>query len=214
MYARHPFTVVERYSATAQLLHWTTVLLVALAYIASVGSSETRIYSSVNDFSRGLHELLGMSVFALTLARVCLRTIFPSPKSPEMPAWIETGAKLGQWTIYALLVPLFDRSPHGVQPTRYGEVLLSKVCIGRICFGPDPSQLRNHGYERTPEYPGRSDGSCGELGRRQCWCTRKEECAFSPHNNLTLEPTSCISSGTERNHRIVRSSAALASAWR
>src|SRR5882672_4933515 len=104
MPARHPFTVVERYNATAQLLHWTTVLLVVVAYIVSVGGSETRIYSSVNDFSRGLHELLGMSVFALTLVRVCWRAIFPPPKGPIMPAWMELGARLANWTIYALLV--------------------------------------------------------------------------------------------------------------
>ena len=104
MPAPHPFTVVERYSATAQLFHWTTVLLVVLAYFASVGGSETRIYSSANDFSRGLHELLGMSVFALTLVRVCWRAVFPPPKSPSMPAWMELGARLGHWTIYALLV--------------------------------------------------------------------------------------------------------------
>ena len=75
MHGRHPFTVVERYNATAQLLHWTTVLLVVVAYVVSVGGSETRIYSSVNDFSRGLHELLGMSVFALTLVRACWREV-------------------------------------------------------------------------------------------------------------------------------------------
>jgi cytochrome b561 len=45
-----------------------------------------------------------MSVFALTLVRLCWRTIFPSPKSPEMPTWMEVGAKLGQWALYALLV--------------------------------------------------------------------------------------------------------------
>ena len=104
MHARQPFTVVERYSATAQVLHWTTVLLVVVAYIASVGGSETRIYSSANDFSRSLHELLGISVFALTLVRVCWRASFPPPKSPEMSAWMELGARLGHWTIYALLV--------------------------------------------------------------------------------------------------------------
>ena len=108
MHERRPFTVVERYSATAQLLHWTTVLLVVVAYIASPGGPETRVYSSVKDFSRGLHELLGMSVFALTLVRVCWRAIFSPPKSSEMPAWMELGARLGHWTIYALLllVPL------------------------------------------------------------------------------------------------------------
>jgi cytochrome b561 len=104
MYAPRPPTVVERYGATAQLLHWTTVLLVVLAYIASVGGSETRIYSSVDDFSRALHGLLGISVLALTLVRVCWRAIFSPPKSPHMPAWMELGARLGHWTIYVLLV--------------------------------------------------------------------------------------------------------------
>src|SRR3981081_3637996 len=104
MHARQSLTVIERYSATAQVLHWLTALLVVVAYIVSVGGSETRVYLSVNDFSRGLHELFGMSVFALTLVRVCWRAIFSPPKSPDMPAWMELGARLGHWTIYALLV--------------------------------------------------------------------------------------------------------------
>jgi cytochrome b561 len=104
MHARHPFTVVERYRAPAQLFHWVTALLVVAAYIVSVGGPETRVYSPANDFSRALHELLGLSVFALTLVRVCWRRIFPPPKSPDMPEWMELGARLGHWTIYALLV--------------------------------------------------------------------------------------------------------------
>jgi cytochrome b561 len=106
MPASQSLTVVERYSATAQLFHWLTALLVVVAYIVSVGGSETRVYSPANDFSRGLHELLGMSVFALTLARVGWRAIFPPPKCPDMPAWMALGGRLGHWGIYALLVLL------------------------------------------------------------------------------------------------------------
>ena len=104
MHARHPFTAVERYSATVRLFHWLTALLVVVAYIVSIGGPEMGVYSTVNDFSRGSHELLGMSVFALTTARVCWWTIFPSPMSPAMPVWMEIGARLGQWALYALLV--------------------------------------------------------------------------------------------------------------
>ena len=104
MRARHPLTVGEPYSATAQLLHWITVLLVVGAYIASVGGPETRVYSSVNDSSRGLHELFGLTVFALTLLRMCWRAMYPPPRGPDMPAWMELGARLGHLTIYALLV--------------------------------------------------------------------------------------------------------------
>jgi cytochrome b561 len=44
MHARHPFTAVERYSATARLFHWLTALLVVVAYIVSVGGPETLVY--------------------------------------------------------------------------------------------------------------------------------------------------------------------------
>jgi cytochrome b561 len=104
MHAPQPFTVVERYSATAQLFHWLTALLVIAAYIVSPGGSETRIYAQANDFTRGLHELIGISVFTLTLMRMGWRALFPPPKAPEMPAWMELGARLGHWAIYALLV--------------------------------------------------------------------------------------------------------------
>jgi cytochrome b561 len=94
MQGRHAPTAVERYSTTAQLLHWATALLVVLAYITSLGGSETRVYSPANDFDRGLHELFGISVFALTLVRVSWRTAFPPPESPDLPIWMELGARL------------------------------------------------------------------------------------------------------------------------
>jgi cytochrome b561 len=99
-------STVQRYTTTAQILHWATALLVVGAYFTSVGGSETRVYAPVNDFSRGLHELLGICVFVLTAMRVCWRANFPPPKSPEMPAWMEVAANLGHWVIYALLILL------------------------------------------------------------------------------------------------------------
>ncbi|MEA2976205.1 MAG: hypothetical protein QOF19_1725 [Alphaproteobacteria bacterium] len=103
MHAPQPMTV-ERYSTPAQLFHWLTALLVIAAYIVSPGGSEARIYAPANDFNRSLHELLGISVFTLTLLRVCWRAMYPPPLSPEMPAWMELGGRLGHWAIYALLV--------------------------------------------------------------------------------------------------------------
>jgi cytochrome b561 len=104
MQIAHSPANIERYSATAQLFHWLTALLVVAAYLVSVGGPETRVYSPANDFNRELHELLGMSVFALTLMRVGWRAIFPPPKSPDMPAWMELGGRLAHWALYALLV--------------------------------------------------------------------------------------------------------------
>ena len=104
MLAPHPHSVVERYNFTARCFHWVTVLLVIVAYIVSVGGPETRVYSSANDFRRELHELLGLSVFILTLIRMGWRAPFPPPDRPEMPIWMRFGTKLSHWTIYALLV--------------------------------------------------------------------------------------------------------------
>jgi cytochrome b561 len=70
MLAPHPHTVVERYNSAAQCFHWITVLLVVFAYIISVGGPETKVYSPASDFRRELHELLGLSVFVLTLIRM------------------------------------------------------------------------------------------------------------------------------------------------
>jgi cytochrome b561 len=104
MHAPQSIAGFERYSAPAQLFHWVTAALVIAAYIVSPGGTETRIYSPAADFERSLHELLGMSVFVLTLLRVIWRAKYPPPMSPEMPRWMERGAKLGHWAIYALLV--------------------------------------------------------------------------------------------------------------
>jgi cytochrome b561 len=96
--------VIGRYSAPAQLSHWLTALLVVAAYITSVGGPEASVYAPANDFSRGLHELIGVSIFVLTLARVSWRVFFPPPAQPAMPIWMALGAKLGHWAIYALLL--------------------------------------------------------------------------------------------------------------
>lgn len=104
MNAPETLALGERYSPIAQLLHWLTALLVATAFIVSIGGPEARVYSPNADFSRGLHELLGMSAFVLTLVRVCWRLKFPPPRSPPMPVWMELGARLGHGVIYALLL--------------------------------------------------------------------------------------------------------------
>ena len=104
MHTPQPEATFEQFNTPAQLFHWLTAALVIAAYLFSPGGTETRIYAPANDFDRGLHELLGLSIFVLTLLRVLWRALFPPPKGPEMPALMELGAKIGHWTIYALLV--------------------------------------------------------------------------------------------------------------
>jgi cytochrome b561 len=104
MHITQSAAVIEHYSATARLLHWITAVLVVAAYVVSVGGSEARVYSPANDFGRGLHELLGIGVFVLTLVRVSVRTFSPPPVHPAVSALMTLGAKVGHGAIYALLV--------------------------------------------------------------------------------------------------------------
>jgi cytochrome b561 len=102
------FGTRQRYGALAQLLHWTTAILVVVAFIYGPGGTEQRVYSAVKDYDRQLHETLGMSVFVLALLRLAWRAWDPPPDGLPMPRWMHRASKAVQATLYALLliVPL------------------------------------------------------------------------------------------------------------
>src|SRR5690242_4591002 len=72
------------YGPVAMAFHWLTALLVLAAFMLSPGGSEVRVYAPERDFERALHELIGLSVFALTLLRLAWKTIAPSPTLPPI----------------------------------------------------------------------------------------------------------------------------------
>jgi cytochrome b561 len=98
----------SRYSPTLQALHWLTVALVFTGYLMAPDGSEQQIYSAAGDFDRRTHETLGISVFALTLARLAWRRFDPAPKHEGMPAWMRRAACATHTALYILLfaVPL------------------------------------------------------------------------------------------------------------
>ena len=98
----------DRYGAVAQILHWTTAILVVAAFAYGLGGSEQRVYSAARDFQRQLHETLGGCVFVLTVLRVLWRAIDRSPEPLDMPRWMRIAGKCTQGALYLLLfaVPL------------------------------------------------------------------------------------------------------------
>ena len=96
----------SRYSTTGQLIHWLTAIVVLLAFILGPGGPESRIYSASHDFSRQLHETLGLCVFALVVVRLLWRTVTVRPASPAVPRWMDLSAKLVQAALYLLLLAL------------------------------------------------------------------------------------------------------------
>jgi cytochrome b561 len=95
-----------RYGLVAQAFHWSTVVLVATAYLVSPGSSEQRVYSIASDFTRHIHETTGMLIFVIVLARIFWRTIDAAPEAPPMEPWMKYLAKLAHLALYALLITL------------------------------------------------------------------------------------------------------------
>jgi cytochrome b561 len=95
-----------RYGLVAQAFHWSTVVVVATAYLVGPGSSEQHVYSLASDFTRRMHETIGISIFAIVLARILWRMIDTAPEAASMDPWMKYSAKLGHLALYALLIAL------------------------------------------------------------------------------------------------------------
>lgn len=93
----------RRYGRVAQLVHWTTAVLVLVAFIYGPGGSESRVYASSGDFDRHLHETLGSCVFALTVLRLAWRAIDRRPEPVPVARWMGLAAKAVQLLLYLLL---------------------------------------------------------------------------------------------------------------
>ncbi|MEO6032294.1 MAG: cytochrome b [Burkholderiaceae bacterium] len=94
----------NRYPGGLQALHWTTAILVLLAFTLGPGGSEQQIYSVEMDLGRRIHETLGVTVFALTAIRLGLRLANPrTPAANSPPQWLRVAAKVGHAGLYVLL---------------------------------------------------------------------------------------------------------------
>lgn len=95
-----------RYGSVAQFFHWCTAILVLVAFTYGPGGPERRVYSSVHEFDRRLHETLGLCVFTLTVIRMLWRTIDVRPEAPPVSRWMRVMATVVQGLLYMLLLAL------------------------------------------------------------------------------------------------------------
>jgi cytochrome b561 len=92
------------YSSAAMAFHWLTAALALAAFVMGPGGSEKQVYSTARDFDRQIHEVLGLSVFGLTLLRIAWQAFAPAPPAFSMPRWMKYLSKIVQGVLYALLV--------------------------------------------------------------------------------------------------------------
>jgi len=119
-----------RYGSVAQLLHWTTAVLVVAAFTFGPGGSEQRVYSAARDFDRQLHETLGLTVLALALLRLAWRAFDATPDDPPTPTWMRLSSKIVQATLYVLLFLLPFTAISGAWLEGHPLTLLGSVRIG------------------------------------------------------------------------------------
>ena len=128
------FSTQLRYGAVAMLFHWLTVALVLAAFILGPGGSERRVYSSAMDFSRELHETLGIAVFALVLLRIMWRMFDPAPEEPPMERWMKLASQTVHLVLYVLLIALPVTAIAGAWLEGHPVTLLAIGNIGPMLF--------------------------------------------------------------------------------
>lgn len=82
-------------------IHWVTALLVLTAFLMAPEESEGR---PGEELAGQFHEILGLTIFLLTLLRLVWKCFAATPALPSAPRWMELGSKVVQWTLYGLLL--------------------------------------------------------------------------------------------------------------
>jgi cytochrome b561 len=99
----------QRYGAIAQLFHWAIVGLIVTQFVLAIRAENLpRGMKLINTLA--LHKSIGMTVFALAIARLVWRWMNPVPADPlSMPKWQHAAAKVSHIALYALIfiIPLF-----------------------------------------------------------------------------------------------------------
>lgn len=94
----------DRYSWGAIWLHWSIAALVLVNL--TLGLFHESLLDGIK-WVIPIHKAIGITVLALTLARIAWRLMHrPPPLSVEMVAWERTAAKVVHWSFYVLLLAL------------------------------------------------------------------------------------------------------------
>ena len=95
---------LQGYDRVLKAVHWSTLLLIAAAYIAIWGSYAVATKEQ-EAFLTQLHRSLGVTVFVLTVFRLGWRWHARIPSLPaDLPAIQKVAARVAEYFLYALLL--------------------------------------------------------------------------------------------------------------
>lgn len=96
-------TDTSRYSSVAIAFHWTIALLVIANLVIGIGHEGIPALRNL----MGAHKAIGITVLALTAARVAWRLAHrPPPLPASTPDWQRGTAHLTHWALYALMIAM------------------------------------------------------------------------------------------------------------
>ena len=93
----------RQFSRTAKWLHW----LVAFLMLSVLGAAWSFAFTLPEDRAGAIpvHVSIGLIVVALTVLRLAWRAAVPPPPiPPATPGWVQRGAKVGHFLLYALIL--------------------------------------------------------------------------------------------------------------
>jgi cytochrome b561 len=96
--------LAPRYSLTAQLLHWSSALLIGFAWLlGNFGDDLPK--GSIRNLGEFIHVSAGELIVALLLVRLVWRAIDPPPPVEATPLglWADRGGRIVHFVLYALL---------------------------------------------------------------------------------------------------------------
>lgn len=96
----------ERYPGAIIALHWLTLVLIIVSYVAMEAHEGYPRGSAERAFALSIHYQTGLTVLVLTMARIALRlATYPAPPIvPAPPLWQERVSRVAHFALYALLI--------------------------------------------------------------------------------------------------------------
>lgn len=96
---------ILRYSAGTRLLHWVSAILILATIPIGVAMLREGMDRPTQNLLFILHKNGGVIIFALVVARLAWRRIFPPPPLPaHLPTWQHGAARLGHAALYGMLL--------------------------------------------------------------------------------------------------------------
>lgn len=98
-----------KYGWLAQLFHWTIVALIVTQFVLALRADDLPRGPALIA-TLGLHKSVGITIFALAIARLIWRWLNPVPPMPSnVPRWQQLAARASHFGLYALILimPLF-----------------------------------------------------------------------------------------------------------